>query len=61
MARSHFHRQLEAALLEVIDTRSKQMATGVCVDYPHYKREAGVIEGIQLALNLANELEKESD
>jgi hypothetical protein len=37
------------------------MATGVCVDYPHYKREAGVIEGLQIAINLANELEKEDD
>lgn len=61
MAQSHFNRALHAKVAEVLEARQTQIASGVCKDFEHYKYETGLIEGLRMALNLADDLEREPD
>ena len=61
MAESNFHRLLRAKITEVIDARSQQIGGGACKDFSHYKLEVGFIAGLNAALDMARELEKDSD
>lgn len=61
MATSNFHRMLRAKVMEVLDTRTKQLIGGVPADYAAYREEVGYLRGLQDALVHAEDLEREPD
>ena len=61
MAVSHFHRMLEAKILEVIEARNKDISARKCTDWGHYQYECGFVYGLNYIIDLANDMEKESN
>jgi hypothetical protein len=61
VAVSFFHRTLRTKIGEVLDTSTKQLASGICKDYAAYREEAGYLRGLMDALKLADDIEREPD
>ena len=61
MSKTRFHAQLEARINEVVENRSKSIASGAATDYPHYKENVGYILGLQDALKICDDIASESD
>ena len=61
MAETRFHSALKAKILEVLERRRTDIASGACTTYDHYKRETGYVDGLLDALKLAEDTEREFD
>ena len=61
MASSLFARMLRVKIAEVLDTRSKELAGGICSDYSRYMHEVGYIQGLKDALTFSEDIEREPD
>jgi len=61
MSETHFHRMLRAKVTEVLDARRLSVAEGVCSNFDRYMHEVGYITGLQDALKIADDLERELD
>lgn len=59
VAKTRFHNLLEEKILQEVDNRSKSIASGGASDYPHYRENVGYITGLQAALALCEEIERE--
>jgi len=56
-----FIEELNRRVEEVRRQRSDDLATGNCGDIGEYRNECGKIEGLRLALDIANEIKQEID
>ena len=61
MARSRLFSVLRERIQEEVDSRSLSLASGGAPDYSQYKDSVGYIRGLQDALKLCEDIEKESD
>ncbi len=61
MAKSRFQSLLEQKLVEAIAVRTNALATGNAEDYAAYKLEVGYLLGLDAALKLCEEIERESE
>lgn len=61
MPHSHFHNLLEEAVKQEIVRRGDPLIRGGCSDQAHYQYQCGTIVGLELALKIANELEKKDE
>lgn len=61
MIKTRFHTLLEVRVQEQINQRSIQIMTGGASDYPAYREAVGYILGLNDALRLCEEIEKENE
>ena len=61
MSETHFHSLLRQRILEEMERRGQPIIRGGCSDHAHYQYQCGTIVGLEVALKLADELEKEYD
>jgi hypothetical protein len=61
MAKSHYQNLLERKIKEAMDKRGNALVAGECDDYAAYKFEVGYLTGMNDALALAEEIEREME
>ena len=61
MPKTRFQNLLEQRIEEAVHKIALSIATTACPDYPSYREQTGYIRGLYDALNLANDIEKESE
>ena len=59
MAQTRFHSILEERIKEAVESRRNSIASGHCIDYPAYRENVGYLLGLQDALKICDEIEKE--
>jgi hypothetical protein len=58
---THFHAVLRARISAYALTRSDDLSQGIAKDYPDYLRAVGLIEGLKIALQFCEDIEREMD
>lgn len=61
MPHSHFHNLLKEAVHKQVDELGAPVIRGGCSDFAHYRHMTGVIVGLEIALKIAADIEKEDD
>lgn len=59
MAESHFSRKFRARALEAIRQTEESLGLGNAVDYPKYREQVGIIQGLMVAIGICDDLDKE--
>lgn len=59
--RSRLGSLLEQRIAEHKVKLSESICAGACADYPTYRQAVGSIAGLEMALNILEDLEKETD
>ena len=59
MATTRFHILLRDKILKEVENHSGSLATGTAKDYSQYQYSVGYVAGLQAALGLCEEIEKE--
>lgn len=61
MSKTRFHALLEEKIRIEVENRSISLANGGASDYPNYRESVGYIRGLQDAVKLCEEIERESE
>ena len=59
MAETRFYTLLRSKIAEAIQNQATSLASGVATDYSQYKFGVGYIEGLNAALKLCDDVERE--
>lgn len=59
MAISHFHRILEERIERLITERALSVIGGACTSFEAYKQQVGFVEGLQAAISIGRDIERE--
>ena len=59
MAESHYSRKLRKRIIDSIMTTENSLGLGNAADYPKYREQVGIIEGLRIVLGICDELDKE--
>lgn len=61
MAETRFHSLLKAKIIERRIKMADNLISGACADFETYKYQVGILQGLDDALKLCDEVEQEFD